>query len=79
MTEGEVAKQLSQIAQALRFIKDDIDATTYMAETDRKAYREEIAALRGDLGLYLYEQVRQRADLDDLKKKLRRFPNSYRL
>lgn len=79
MNEGELTRQLAQIAQSLRYIKDDLDAHTQTATDDRAEYREEIKALRGDLGLYLFEQSRHRADIDDLKKKLSAFPSSYRL
>lgn len=79
MSEAELTRQLAQIAQSLRYIKDDVANATQIATSDREEYREEIRALRGDLSLYLYEQTRNRADIDDLKKKLRAFPNSFRL
>lgn len=79
MSEADLTRQLAQIAQSLRYIQDDLGAMSQTATNNRDEYREEIRALRGDLSLYLYEQTRNRADIDDLKKKLHAFPNSYRL
>lgn len=63
-----VVRQLSNVAQTLKFLHSDLTGLQADVKTSQVEYRQQVIDLRADLTVYLTAQERQRAEIDNLKK-----------